>query len=118
MSFPMAYSFILDEKYGGGLLAVSAGYYDVADSLYDSTKSIGQLVENQFAYGELTEAWAFLGKDKDFYDFGQLSTGVYSVDVDDFSWDGLVFDGNVSSFSVYNNFGQSVATQYSTFSDI
>ncbi|MDA9854578.1 clostripain-related cysteine peptidase [bacterium] len=114
----MAYSYILDEKYGGGLLAVSAGYYDTADSLYDPTKVMGQLVEDEFAYGELTEAWAVLGKDKDFYDFGQLSTGVYSVDVDDFSWDGFVFDGNVSSFSVYNNFGQSVETQYSTFSDI
>jgi len=73
----MAFFSTLDEKYGGGYFAVSAGVYDVADSLYDSTKSLGQLVENQYAYGELTAANSLLLKDKDYYDFGTLSAGVY-----------------------------------------
>lgn len=115
----MAFFSTLDERYGGGYLAVSAGVYDVADSLYDSTKSLGQLVENQYAYGELTAANSILLKDKDYYDFGILSAGVYSVEVDDDTWDYFNSDlFAVSSFTVYDSYGFSVATEIGTYSDI
>jgi len=71
----MAFFSILDEKYGGTFSAEDAGFYDLADSLFDAFKAKGQLVKDQYAYGELTANLSFLLKDVDFYDFGILSTG-------------------------------------------
>ena len=115
----MAYSSILDEKYGGGLFAEPAGYFDVADSLYDIYKAKGQLVEDTIAYGELTSANSLLLRDNDFYDFGNLSTGIYRVDVDDYTWDSSNIDlFSVASFTVYDGSGLAVDTSYNMFSDI
>ena len=115
----MAFFSILDEKYGGIFSAEDAGFYDVADSLFDSFKAKGQLVKDQYAYGELTANLSFLLKDVDFYDFGILSTGNYTVDVDDYTWDFFNSDfSNVNSFTVYDASGLPLETSYSTFTDI
>jgi len=115
----MAFFSILDEKYGGTFSAEDAGFYDLADSLFDAFKAKGQLVKDQYAYGELTANLSFFLKDVDFYDFGILSTGNYSVDVDDYTWDFFNTDfSNVNSFTVYDASGLPLETSYSTFTDI
>ena len=117
----MAYSTRIDERYYIGLTSYTAGSLDVNDSFYDSSSVFGQLVQGTFAYGELTYNNGALGlfKDVDIYDLGILSTGYYSIDVDDFTWDFSNFDsGSVSSFSLLNSFGQTLDTKYNTFTNI
>ena len=62
------------------------------------------LADGKVGYGASTDAY-FLA-DEDVYSLGNLTTGYYSVDVDDTTWDWGNFDfGSVSTFSVLNSSG-------------
>lgn len=119
----MAYSFSWDER-TANLVSYSAGTLDVSDSFWERTNYgnyRGYLVENVWAYGELTydNRSAIAVKDVDVYELGNLATGVYLVDVDDQTWDSGNFDpSSVSSFSLLDSFGSILETQYGTYTDI
>lgn len=116
----MSYSISIDESTFNGL-NYAAGVLDVRDSFYDTTSAFGRLREGYWAYGELTVANgpSYLLRDHDFYDLGFLSSGVYQISVENFTWDFGNFDpGSVSSFSLISSSGLVLETSYSVFSPI
>ena len=109
----MAYFSKLDES------SYYAGSFDLKDSTYDYSAPYGQLVEGQWSSGELTYAQGTYGPDVDIFDLGFLSTGIYRIQVEDYTWDYANFDaGSVSSFSLLSSTGYAIATKYGTYSDI
>ena len=109
----MAFTTTLDERYYGGWTSLSANAIDASNLL----NSDYVLADGKVGYGASTDAY-FLA-DEDVYSLGNLTTGYYSVDVDDTTWDWGNFDfGSVSTFSVLNSSGVSLATSYGTYSDL
>ena len=94
----MAFTTTLDERYYGGWTSLSANAIDASKLL----NSDYVLADGKVGYGASTDAY-FLA-DEDIYSLGNLTTGYYSVDVDDTTWDWGNFDfGSVSTFSVLNS---------------
>ena len=109
----MAYSFTVDERYAGGFLEYSAGFYDASNLLNE----VSVLAENSTGYG--TSIDDYNTADIDVFSLGILSPGNYLVDVDDYTWDFANMDfGSVSNFKVLDSLGYIVDTSYTTFSDI
>ena len=114
----MAYTSNNDEKefYGS---TFSAGQLDFQENIFDGLSPYGELAPNSTAYGELTSANASLYTDVDIFSLGTLSSGTYSIDVDDHTWDWSNYDyGSVSEFSLLNAYGTKLQTQTSVYSDI
>ena len=109
----MAWSSNIDERYGGGVLAFSAGELDASNLLNE----VAVLAEGVVGYGYSTDA--YLTADIDVYSLGILSAGTYSLDVDSNTWDFFSFDfGSPSEFGIYDQFGFLVANSFSTFTDV
>ena len=109
----MASSSNIDERYGGGFLAFSAGTLDASNVLNEDAI----LAEGVVGYGYSTDA--YLTADIDVYSLGLLSAGTYSLDVDSNTWDIFSLDfGSPSEFGIYDQFGLLVANSFSTFTDI
>ena len=93
-------------------------FYDAGD--FDAPANLNYsflLAEDIAGYGFLTDQY-ILG-DKDVYSLGSLSSGYYSVDVDNYTWDySEIGYGSVSKFEVLDSLGAIVATSYSVYSDI
>lgn len=109
----MAYNVTVDERYFGGYLSNSSGYYDAPDLLNE----IFVISEGVTAYG--TNVDTFFSADIDTYSLGLLNPGEYIVDVDDNTWDFTNFDfGSVSTIQVINSAGYQVASSYGTYSNL
>jgi hypothetical protein len=70
----MAYLSTIDKRYGGRSYSYTAGYYEAASSL----NSVFVLKQDNLAYETLTYKNAL---DQDVYFFGQLSAGIYKIDI-------------------------------------
>lgn len=109
----MAYISTVDERYGGGFLQYDADDLDAPSTL----NSTYVLAENDVGYGNLSDM--YISADRDVYSLGILSTGYYTVDVDEYRWDLSEFGfGSVSEFRVLDSFGFVVDRSFSTYSDI
>lgn len=109
----MAFLTTIDERYGGGFLGLGADDLD-ASNLLNSTFL---LAEGIAGYGNLTDQ--YLTADQDVYSLGVLSTGRYTIDVDDFTWDFSSTNfGFVSRFELLDANGFVIAASHSSFSDI
>lgn len=109
----MSYLTSLDERYGESSFSTPADTRDAPSYL----NSYYVITQDGVAYGNLTDQ--YLSADVDIYSLGALSTGYYSVDVDETTWDYSSANlGSVSYFQVLDSSGAVVSTSYSTFSDI
>ncbi len=111
----MAWSSTVDERYAGGYLQYSSGYYDAPNYLNDTFV----IAESSTAYGTAVDDYSTA--DIDVYSLGILDAGSYTVDVDDYTWDWLNSDlSSIGSFQVLDSYGYSITLlpNYSTFSDI
>jgi len=109
----VAWSSNVDERYGGGFLAFSAGELDASNLLNEAAV----LAEGVVGYGYSTDD--YITADIDVYSLGVLSAGTYSLDVDSNTWDLFSFDfGSPSEFGIYDQFGFLVANSFSTFTDV
>ncbi|MDA9007184.1 hypothetical protein N9J36_06170 [Litoricola sp.] len=109
----MAWSSNTDERYGGGVLAFSAGELDASNLLNEEAV----LAEGVVGYGYSTDTYSTA--DIDVYSLGILSAGTYSLDVDSNTWDFFSLDfGSPSEFGIYDQFGLLVANSFSTFTDV
>ena len=103
----------VDERYAGGYLSTPVNTYDAPSSIYSTNF---RLAEGKWAYGNLAESFL---RDNDVYSLGSLSSGYYTLDVDEWTWDYDNFTyGNLSKFSLLNSYGSVVETSYSRFNDI
>ena len=94
----MAYNYTFDERYAGGVLGYSAGFYDAPNILNE----VFVLAENSIGYGATIDD--YITADIDVYSLGILSPGNYLVDVDDYTWDFSNYDySNVSNFKVLDS---------------
>ena len=109
----MAWVSTVDERYAGGYLSTPVNTYDAPSSIYSTNY---RLAEGKWAYGNLAESFL---RDDDVYSLGSLSSGYYTLDVDEWTWDYDNFTyGNLSKFSLLNSYGSVVETSYSRFNDI
>ena len=96
-----------------GFYTFPAGHYDASNLLNE----LFVIAESDPAYGTLVDD--YFTPDIDVYSLGILSPGTYEVDVDDIIWDALNYDyGSVSSYSILNSLGYSVANSFNTGSNL
>ena len=112
----MAYNITQSEKDTGG---------DSPNSIYEWIGSPNVYVIKEkttsadIAYGILDPTSNYLNSDSDVYSFGELSPGVYEVDVDDYQWNYNALDTyNVTSYKLLNQYGFIVASKYDTYSNL
>jgi hypothetical protein len=114
----MAYTYTVDERYGGTYVSRKAGQYDAANSLGNGY-ILGQY---QTAYGALVISG--FTSDKDVYAIGSQSTGTISVSASSYIWDlSSTLYGTSSGWwtwtptvYIYNSSGQQVASGFGSAS--
>jgi len=113
----MPYYSTVDERYAGGSLQYSAGYFDASNLLNGVFVIAESSVYNSTAYGLLADYYTTA--DIDVYSLGVLDTGYYTIDVDDYTWDFANYDYfSISNFQILDGAGYIVDTSYSMFTDI
>ena len=109
----MPYIAPTDERYGTGYLPLNADFYDASNLI----NSAFVLAPNDVGYGNLTDLY-FLAN-QDVYSLGVLSSGQYTFDVNQFTWDFSSSSfGSGSCFELLNASGVVLQTSYGVYSDI
>ena len=113
----MSYSTTQDERNYYGDPQYRAGDLDAPSTRNSSPTFFLAEGSLKTGYGSLNP-YNYLA-DQDVYSLDILSTGYYKVDVNNYTWDFNNIDyGSVSSYSVIDQDGVTVASTYNIYSDI
>ena len=113
----MAYSYTVDERYGGTIWDSYAGDFDAPNTLNTPYYLAPSYLGSSIAYGTGSDYYST--PDIDIYSLGMLGPGNYLLDVDDSTWDIYNPDyGSILSFGLYDSFGSVIQTSYGSYQNI